>query len=322
VKDDYGLVTTLALRLWAQRGHLLSWDHLGADGRGYDRTVSALSQLLEMGFDVRLSPAGVRIVPPEDTPCTHDIFDELGISSVCSPAVESTNDIAKSLAKVRGSHGTTVCAEAQIQGRGRAGHSWFSPAGLGIWFSMLLQPSTPLEYPGLVPLMMGLCVGRAIQHFGAVDIVLKWSNDLLWRRRKLAGILVERIVTKQTETFVVGVGMNVHHKEEDFPLELRTKSVALDTVVRKTMNRATVLAKLAEEILTTWKESEANGFREVPSAWERESKTTGMAVRAGTGQEILTGTIIGVNRGGALKLRLPDETERTLTSARIEIMWD
>ena len=47
-----------------------------------------------------------------------------------------------------------------------------------------------------------------------------------------------------------------------------------------------------------------------------------MAVRAGTGQEILTGTIVGVNRDGALKLCLPDETERTLASARIEIMWD
>lgn len=322
LKEDYSLLTTIATRLWAQRGQLLSWEHLGADGRGYDRTVSALSRLLEIGFDVRLSPAGVRMVPPEDTPCTHQIFDELGVSSVCSPAVESTNDIAKSLAKVDGTHGTTVSAEAQIEGRGRLGHAWFSPAGLGIWFSMLLRPRTPLEFPGLVPLMLGLCAGRVIRNLGAVDIVLKWSNDLLWRRRKLAGILVERIETEHTEVFAVGVGMNVHHKEEDFPEELRMKSVALDTVLRKTMNRETVLAKLTEEILSTWKESEGNGFANIPSEWEEESGTTGMAVRAGTGQEILTGTIVGINRDGALKLRLPDETERTLASARIEIMWD
>jgi BirA family biotin operon repressor/biotin-[acetyl-CoA-carboxylase] ligase len=152
-----------------------------------------------------------------------------------------------------------------------------------------------------------------------VDIVLKWSNDLLWRRRKLAGILVERI---ETDAFVVGVGMNVHHKEEDFPEELQMTSVSLDTALGKTMNRATVLANLAEEILSTWEKSEGNGFADIPAEWCEESGTIGLAVRAGTDQEILTGTIIGVNRDGALKLQLPDETERVLASARIEVMWD
>jgi BirA family biotin operon repressor/biotin-[acetyl-CoA-carboxylase] ligase len=170
--------------------------------------------------------------------------------------------------------------------------------------------------------MVGLCVKRVAHHLGAADVVLKWSNDLLWRRRKLAGILVERIDADRTDAFVVGVGMNVHHKDEDFPPELRTTSVALDTAARKTLSRATVLGKLAEEILTTWKEGEADGFGTIAAQWEEESGTIGMAVRAGTEQEIITGTIIGVNRDGALRLRLPDNTERVLVSARIEIMWD
>ena len=61
------------------------WEHLGADARGHDRTVAALSCLQEMGFDVRLAPSGVRLVPPADTPCSHELLRDLGVLTVCSP---------------------------------------------------------------------------------------------------------------------------------------------------------------------------------------------------------------------------------------------
>jgi biotin-(acetyl-CoA carboxylase) ligase len=74
--------------------------------------------------------------------------------------------------------------------------------------------------------------------------------------------------------------------------------------------------------LATWTQREGREFAHVPSEYEEESGILGMPVRAGTGKELLTGTIAGVNEDGALKLFLPDETERVLPSARIEIMWD
>ncbi len=322
MKYDDALLSTMAMKLWSQRGQLLSWEHLGVASRGYDRSVAALSKLLEMGFDIRLSPAGVRMVSPEDTPCSHQVLGKIDIPSVCSPVLDSTNDNAMMLAKAGADHGTIVIAEAQLRGKGRLGHEWFSPAGLGLWFSMILRSKTLLPNPGLMPLMVGLCVGRVVRRIGATDIILKWSNDVLWRRKKLAGILVERLESNIGEAFILGIGINVHHKEEDFPPELRATSIPLDAVLRRSMNRAELIVQLTTEIMDVWSSGHEQGFGNVPNEWAKESGSLGTSVRAGTGREILTGMVKGVNESGELIILLPDGSVRELASARIEIMGD
>jgi BirA family biotin operon repressor/biotin-[acetyl-CoA-carboxylase] ligase len=320
VKDDEQLLLALVMRLWGQSGHLMSWEHLGADVRGHDRTVSALSRLLEMGFDVRLAPSGVRLVPPEDTPCSHELLQDLGVATVCSPVVDSTNTIASMLAKAGAPHGTIVLAEAQLRGRGRHGTPWFSPAGLGIWFSMVQRPISPLPAPGLVSLLAGLCVIRVLRRTGADDLVLKWANDVLWHRQKLCGVLVERVESGIGESYVTGIGINVHQREHDFPQDIRPKSVSLGMISKESANRAALLVAIAREMLDAWARGESAGFAAVPEEWNAESGILGTAVRAGVESELLTGTIEGVNQHGGLILRTTEGTRRTLVSGRIELM--
>lgn len=320
MKSDLGLVTVLAARLWAQRGQLVNWEHLGADVRGYEKTVAALSQLLELGFDVRLSPAGVRLVPPADTPCEADLLPEQAGPCVYSPVVDSTNTAGVQLARVGAHHGTTVIAEAQLKGRGHHGHEWFSPAGMGLWFSLILRPAASVKQPGLVPLLVGLCVVRVLRELGARAARLKWANDVLWGKRKVAGILVERVESGPREAFVAGVGINIHQKESDFPEEIRDGCLSLDEILGTSINRSDLLHKLVEELISRWHDEVSSGFGGVVKSWNEESGTVGMSVRAAVGQEILTGVIEGVGDAGELMLRCPDGSLRTMASGRIELM--
>jgi|GEM_PF-220221 len=318
--EETKLITSLAQRLWAQKGQLVNWEHLGADVRGYDTTVSALSRLLGLGFDVRLSPAGVRLVPPEDTPCTDGLLDEHSTPIVYFAMTESTNSLASNLARVGATHGTIVVAEAQLEGRGRYGHDWFSPAGMGLWFSMIFRPTAPVDRPGLVPILIGVSLGRVIRSLGARSTLLKWTNDLLWRNKKLAGILVERIQAGPREAFVVGIGINVHQTGTDFPDELRSKSIGLDQVLGKTIHRGELLQLVVPQLHALWDESFNSSFDTVSKLWNEESGTIGMNVRAAVESEIIPGVIEGIDSHGGLVLRLPDDSRRTIITGRIEIM--
>ncbi len=315
---DDKTVLALVMRLWAHGGALLSWEHLGVDVRGHERTMHALSRLLEIGFDVRITPSGVRLVPPDDTPCSHEGLAGLGVPIVCAPVVDSTNTMAAMLARAGAPHGTIVIAEAQLNGRGRHGTTWFSPAGLGVWFSMILRPSSPLPHPGLVSLLSGLCVLRVLRLAGAHEMVLKWANDVLWRRRKVCGILVDRVDWPPREAYVTGIGINVHHRKADFPVELRAKSASVDMALPHRANRLALTASIAGEILKAWSVHEPSGFTEIPEAWNAECGTIGMSVRVGAEGELFVGTVQGVDERGALVLTLPDGTRRAITSGHVE----
>lgn len=314
---ESGLIC-LASHLWEQRGSLVTWEQLGAGTWDRDQVVQRLGKLLEVGFDVRLAPAGVRMLPFEDTPCCHERLESLGVPTVCNPLVESTNTSAALLAKVDAAPGTLVVAEAQLRGRGRHGSSWFSPAGAGLWWSLLLQAPSPLPHPGLVSLFAGLCVIRVLRDLGAEDLRLKWTNDILWHHRKLCGILVERLPSPKADWYVVGVGINVH-QEVPVPQDLAPRCAWLDQVLRRFVPRDQLLLALASNLCTSWPEALREGLASVPSQWNEESGTVGCAVRVGTEDSLFSGTVAGVNEEGALVVHTGAGVQ-VVHSGRVELV--
>ena len=120
-------------------------------------------------------------------------------------SIDSTNLRARELVRGGARPWTVVIAEEQTAGRGRAGRPWASPAGEGIWFSVV----TPASEGALLvlPLRVGAAVARVVRNLGGAEQVgLKWPNDLWWRDRKLGGILCEAV----GERAVAGVGLNLH----------------------------------------------------------------------------------------------------------------
>ena len=124
--------------------------------------------------------------------------------------VDSTNTRARELAHRGAPHGTLVTAAEQSAGRGRQGRTWTAPAGRALLCSLVIR-----DPPRLLPLAAGVAVAEVCGGGASV----KWPNDVWIDGRKVAGILVEG--RPQEGWAVVGIGLNVAVRMEEFPSELR-----------------------------------------------------------------------------------------------------
>jgi BirA family biotin operon repressor/biotin-[acetyl-CoA-carboxylase] ligase len=140
----------------------------------------------------------------------------LGTPRVHLRRTDSTNERARELAAEGAPHGTLITASEQSAGRGRQGRTWSAPAGRALLCSVLLR-----DPPRLLPLAAGVAVAE-VAGDGAL---IKWPNDILIDGRKLAGILVEG--RPQERWAVLGIGLNVALRPEDFPPELRERAGTL-----------------------------------------------------------------------------------------------
>jgi BirA family transcriptional regulator, biotin operon repressor / biotin---[acetyl-CoA-carboxylase] ligase len=146
----------------------------------------------------------------------HPVIGRLGSPRVHLRRTDSTNERARELARAGAPHGTLVTAAEQSAGRGRQGRSWNAPAGRALLCSLVLR-----DPPRLLPLAAGV----AVASLAGSGARVKWPNDVLLDGRKVAGILVEG--RPQEGWAVLGVGVNVALREEDFPDELRGRAGTL-----------------------------------------------------------------------------------------------
>ena len=134
--------------------------------------------------------------------------------------VGSTNTELMALARQGAAEGTVVLARQQTAGRGRMGRSFQSPAGLGLYGSVLLR-SSPEDAPR-IPALAATAVRRAIRRSCGLSCGIKWPNDLVLSGRKVCGILAEALPGPEGSLWVVvGIGINVCQRREDFLPELR-----------------------------------------------------------------------------------------------------
>ena len=128
----------------------------------------------------------------------------------------STNELARELAAAGAPHGTLVTASEQTAGRGRQGRVWSAPPGRALLCSIVLR-----DPPRLLPLAAGAAVAEIVGD----NAQIKWPNDVLVAGRKVAGILVEG--RPQEGWAVLGIGVNVALRPDDFPAELRGSAAGL-----------------------------------------------------------------------------------------------
>ncbi len=231
-------------------------------------------------------------------------------------SVGSTMDEARSLARGDAPEFSAVLSELQTAGRGRRGRMWQSPAGSGLYLSLVLRPNLPLSSLGLLPLLVGACLQRAIHTQTGFSGVLKWSNDLLTPDgRKLAGVLLESEVEDGAAKFVVlGIGVNV--RVQDFPPDLNAAALEEFT---PNLNRKALL----EAVLTELRVQYAN-FLENPSAalelWRVHNGTLGRAVRVllpdGSSWD---GTAVDVMSDGGLQVQTPSGELKTVFAGDVSL---
>ena len=138
--------------------------------------------------------------------------------------VDSTNLVAKRMAAAGAPHGSLAAASCQTAGRGRRGRSFLSPAGTGLYLSVVLRSSVSMESAACITAAAAVAVCRALRSVcGDTDARIKWVNDVYQHGKKCCGILTEAAADMESggvESIVVGIGLNLHTPPGGFPPEL------------------------------------------------------------------------------------------------------
>lgn len=223
---------------------------------------------------------------------------------------DSTNERAlEAVAAGRARDGDVHLAEAQTAGRGRRGRGWSSPAGEGLYASVVLRFAPPAPPPAGITIAAGLAARDAVVALGLGQAVLKWPNDLLVRGAKLAGLLVEaRGLDPARPTYVVGLGCNVLQRR--FPAELERER-PVTSLAREGL--VTSPAALLEAWLAALEQRRAQLVGEPGGLCADYLGATGLAqraVRVRTGREACEGRLVGLDLEGGLSLATGDATRR------------
>ena len=223
----------------------------------------------------------------------------------------STNQRARELAATSPPEGLLVLAEKQTAGRGRLGRSWFSPAGAGIWMTLLLKP--PVFPPGELPkvtLLAAAAVARAISAEAELTPLVKWPNDLYLDNRKIAGVLAETAgkAGSPWEYLLLGIGINVNQVSTDFPGDLRQKAGSLRLSLGAPVDRGVLLRRCLAVLEEEYVYACEKGFVRALAYCRQYSFILGRHVEVRDGDRRYRGKAVAIRDDGRLEL-LVDEGE-------------
>jgi BirA family biotin operon repressor/biotin-[acetyl-CoA-carboxylase] ligase len=223
-----------------------------------------------------------------------------GKKIVYSPVVPSTMDLAFQLGVDGSPEGTVVLCETQTKGRGRMGRPWNSPKSKGIYMSIILRPALSPADVAQITLLSAVVVREAVQKVSQVDVTIKWPNDLLVQRKKVAGILTELSAEMDRVRFcVVGIGINVNTPLSALP----SGATSLKKAAKRPLKRVEIVQEILRS-LERWNDGlKAKGFRPVLDAWKKHSSTLGQRIRIADQNGSTQGVAVDLDERGAILIR-------------------
>lgn len=301
------LARVLAVSRTAVWKHLQSLAELGIDvvgvhGKGY-RLQKPL-QLLDAGqIEAHLD---ARIVP---------LLRGIDIHAV----IASTNAYLMEIANRSQISGRVCLAEYQTAGKGRRGRAWVSPFGHNIYLSIVWHyPGGPAAIAGL-SLAVGIAVVRALRKLGVDEVNLKWPNDIYWRGRKLAGILIE--VSGESGGpchAVIGLGLNVYlpgrQAETIEQAWVDLQQIAGDEII---LQRNRLVALLLNEMLPIIAGFEPAMLRNHVEEWREYDCMRGREATLFIGQQRFDGVVRGIDDQGLLLMESGEGEIRAFASGEV-----
>lgn len=225
--------------------------------------------------------------------------------------VESTNTIAMGLAEHGADEGSVVAADSQTAGRGRRGHTWASPAGAGIYVSVVLRPSR--RAAPLLTIAAGVAIAEGVAAATGLPCDLKWPNDVYSGDRKLAGILAEGTAGR----VVVGLGINV--RPAPMPPVVAARATSIAGELGRDVDRGLILVECLHSLWLRYQDLEARRERDVLDAWRaRAGSTMGRPIQWHGSGAVERGTMTGIDEEGALLL---DTGERIVRIVAGDVEW-
>ena len=250
---------------------------------------------------------------------TNDILNNLNHSFVSDvfvfESINSTNAYCKELAANGAKHGTVVIADHQTQGRGRLGRDFFSPAGSGLYMSILFRTENLSESnPTTLTIAAGVAVCRAIESLTDKNPQIKWVNDIFLDGKKICGILAEGGTSSsgsQLDYVIVGIGLNI--STNSFPGKLREIAGSL---FPQNITRSQFASEILNNMFALCKEDNSGS---ILSEYKHRSLVLGKKISFTKNSETYCGTAIDINNEGNLIVKLGSGNLVTLNSGEISI---
>ena len=231
---------------------------------------------------------------------------------------DSTNRFADTLARQGAPEGTAVLADCQTAGRGRRGRSFFSPAGTGLYLSVVLRPQAkPEQLLHLTPLA-ALAVCDAVDSVCGFRPQIKWINDLIHDGRKLGGILTELKLDAERNTQYVILGVGLNCAPASFPTELRSVAGCLSDAAGAEIDRTALAAAVIRSVL----HMNAGLFTDLSKKMRQYAQncvTIGKEVRVLRGENVREAFAEGISPDGGLLVRYPDGSRETVSSGEVSV---
>ncbi len=236
------------------------------------------------------------------------------------PTIGSTNDHIRTLAKSGALHGTAVIAGHQSNGHGRRGRSFHSPEGVGIYLSILLRPQCAPQELMHLTCATAVAVCDALERATTLRPGIKWTNDIVFGKRKLGGILTELGFTPQgkLDYAIIGIGINCCQQETDFPEDIRDMAGSLAMATGTPIDRSRVAAAILEA-LHQMDSTLFTGKEIMLASYRRDCVTLGRDVVLVRGDEKRYGTALDINDQAALIVRFADGRTETVDSGEVSV---
>ena len=235
----------------------------------------------------------------------------------------STNDLAKNYANQHSTTPAIFISEEQTAGRGRLGRVFVSPAKTGLYISLCLFPTAPMEDLSLITCATAVAYLETIQQLTGKSLDIKWVNDLFYREKKVGGILTEVISdfeSQQVQALIVGIGINLIDSPQSFPEELHSIVGSIfsskEEYDESSFNRNHFIATFLEK----WTFYYQNlSKREFISTYKEHSNVIGKFVNVFEGNQTYSAYAKDIDENGHLVVEKEDNSLHTLSYGEVSI---
>jgi BirA family biotin operon repressor/biotin-[acetyl-CoA-carboxylase] ligase len=298
-----------------------------SDYIGCSRTAvwKHMEELRKEGYELEaVRRLGYRITKKPDKISSNEI--QLGLKTTMmgrhihfEEIVSSTQKIARNLANEDVVEGTIVVADQQTNGKGRMARVWYSPKGTGIWMSIIIRPNLPINQTPQLTLLTAVAIVQAIEELTPLKPEIKWPNDIMLNGKKLVGILTElQAEADQVHSVIIGTGINVNQKIEDFPEDLQKIATSICIETGTVWERAQFIQMILLKFEGLYSLYLSQGFKPIKLLWESYAISLNKKIIARTLSGTVEGKAIGIDDDGVLLIETNNRVIERIYSADID----
>lgn len=315
---------TLLIELSNANGEYISGSELARQlGVSRNAVWKAVKALENDGYNIEsVTAKGYRLSSDNNVLSSEIIASKnkskrLGGEIIILDETASTNNYAKELAANGAAHGTVIIAEKQSSGKGRLGRKFESPAGKGLYMSVIVRPEFPIEFAPLITSAAAVASAEAVEMLCGCHVGVKWVNDLYMNDKKICGILTEAslgLEMNMLDFAVIGIGINV--RSFDFGAELNSRVTTIEDASGKIISRNELCALILERLEIYLDGIENRSHLE---EYRRREILTGNIITANAGNQTVRGFAEGVDDNANLRITLEDGKEFILSSGEANL---